>query len=86
MAVYHRRRGLTPPPPLDTTPPPDQSDHSGKKRNLPLEKSGRAFLVHKLLGPRPTPPRVASTGLGLEMWQWPRLLGPLLCGPSWLSA
>ena len=45
-----------PPPPMD---PSDQSDRSGKKRNL-QEKSIRPFLVHKLLGPRPPPPSTSS--------------------------
>ena len=33
MAVHHRRMGGYPPPPRHPAPP-DQSDHSGKKRNL----------------------------------------------------
>ena len=59
------------PPPLDPLPPspprsskslppppPDQSDCRAKKRSLQSGKSGRAFLAHKLLGPRPPlPPR-----------------------------
>ena len=51
--------GGYPPPPLPPPPStPDESDHRGKKRNLPLQRSGRAVLVHKLLGPRspPSPP------------------------------
>ena len=44
---------ISQPPPLD---PPDQSDHRGKKRNLPSGNLIGPFLVHKFLGPRfPTP-------------------------------
>ena len=42
----------------DTPPPPDESDHRWKKRNLPLGKSGRHFLVREPLGPRRPPPIV----------------------------
>ena len=41
--------------PLDP-PSPDQSDHRGKKRNLPLGKSYRAFLYTNFWVPDPPPP------------------------------
>ena len=43
----NRRR--SPPPPLDT--PPDQSEHSGKKRNLQSGKSDWVFFGPQTLGP-----------------------------------
>ena len=48
-------------PPLPT---PDQSDHSGKQRNLPLEKSGSAILGTQTFGspPPPPPPRLILPG------------------------
>ena len=42
-------------PPLDP-PPTDQSDHRGKKRNLPLEQSGRAIVGTQTFAPPPPPP------------------------------
>ena len=38
------------------TPVPDQSDHSGKKRNLLLEKSGRAMFGTQSFGSQTSPP------------------------------
>ena len=51
MVVHQRRNGGGAPP-----GPPDQGDHSGKKRNLPLEKSCWAIFGTQILGPRPHPP------------------------------
>ena len=58
--------GVPPPPPW--TPAPDQSDHRGKKRNLPLGKSGRAIFGAPTSGSqtRPPPPPPSNTSLGLS--------------------
>ena len=37
-------------------PPPDQSDHRGKKRNLPFGKSDRAIFVTHIFGSQTPPP------------------------------
>ena len=53
LAENQRR---SPPPPCPGPPPPtDQSDHRGKKRNLPPGKSDQS-IFGTLLGPRPPPP------------------------------
>ena len=63
MAVHRRRRGGGVPPPF----PPDQSDH--RKKNEIYNIIG-PFLVHKLLGPRPSlppsPPSKTSLAVGLR--------------------
>ena len=48
MAVHYRMRG--------DPPPPDQSDHRGKKRNLPLGKSCRAIFCTQISGSQTPPP------------------------------
>ena len=53
MAV-HRSMGGTPPP--WTPPPPDQSDHSGKKRNLQYRKFCRAMFDTQFVGSQSPPP------------------------------
>ena len=63
MAVHRGWRGEYPPDP--PPPPPDQSDHSGKKRNLPLGKFCRS-IFGKLLGPITPPcPPPSNTSLGV---------------------
>ena len=56
-AVHHRR---TPPP-----QPTNQSDHRGKKGNLPLGKSGRAILGTHTFGSQTPPPRLLSSNTSL---------------------
>ena len=64
MAVHRRRRGGTPPGP---PPPPDQSDHRGRKRNLPLRQSGWAIFGTLTFAPLPSSlPEAAALGQGCQ--------------------
>ena len=48
--------------------PPDQSDHRGKKRTLPLGKSGRAVYTNFWI-PDPPPPPPSNISLPSNMVQ-----------------
>ena len=56
MAVHHTTRGGGVPLPPS---PPDQSDHRGKKRNLPLGESCQAIFGTQTFGSQ-TPPLLSS--------------------------
>ena len=62
MAVHRRRRGGGPPP--TPHPPPDQSDHRGKKTNLPLETSARAIFDTQIFGSQTPPLLILPWGVG----------------------
>ena len=56
--------GGLPTPGLSPPAPADQSDHRGKKRNLPLGTSGRAIFGTQTFAPPPPPPPDTSPGPG----------------------
>ena len=51
-------------PPSGPAPPPDHSDHRVKKRNLSLEKSGRAIFGTQTFASQtsPLPPHSKTSG------------------------
>ena len=66
-AIHRRGRGRPPPTPGPT--PPDQSDHRGKKRNLPSGKSCRAIFGTPIFGSQtPSPPSNTSLPPPPPIW------------------
>ena len=61
-------------PPPQPPPPPDQSDHSGKKRNLQKGKSGQAIFGTPSFGskapspPPPLPPPLLKRSPAVSPW------------------